>query len=269
MRPESPHGGPTRRRLRPGLERLETRDLPSTTPLPTGPASPEPTPAAATDVQPLATASAAGQTPFPNPAVIANSLNLLYGPNSASPRTPTPAEIKRQTFVARWVGTYTVGLPRFSDRSETIHAYSRTGGSSEFLKGKLQLVLFPPANPDATPNPGDPFANQVTGTAALFAQNYLQTGGLLVLDLSGPPAPGSSPATLPTHLTWTYDSFSSAGPFVAPALDFNQGTGVVDIQYVPDPHPLPGTLGSGRLIATFQGVINFAQIFSAVSRPYS
>jgi hypothetical protein len=101
--------------------------------------------------------------PFPDPAVIANSINLLYGPNSASPQVPTSAEVKRQTFTAKYVGTYTVGPPRFSDRSLTLHAYSKDGGSNQFLMGKLQMVLFPPANPDAQPNPGNPYANRSPG----------------------------------------------------------------------------------------------------------
>ena len=135
----------TSRRLRPELEGLESRELPST---------------------------------FPDPAVIANSINLLYGPNSLTPRTPTPAEVQRETFTAKWTGTYTIGPPRFSDRSMTIHAYSKTGGSNQFLKGKLQITLFPPANPGATPNPGNPYANQVTGIAALLARTTCRQAAL-------------------------------------------------------------------------------------------
>jgi hypothetical protein len=236
MHRQLPHDRTTRRRLRPELEGLESRELPST---------------------------------FPDPAVIANSINLLYGPNSLTPRTPTPSEVQRQTFTAKWTGSYTIGPPRFSDRSMTIHAYAKSGGSSQFLKGKLQLTLFPPASPSATPNPGDPYANQVTGIAALFGQNYLQAGTLAILDLNAVTMPGIDPRTLPTHLNWTYDSFSSSGPYTGPALDFNQGAGVLDIQYIPDRHPQPGTMGSGRLIATFQGVINTNQITSAISPFYS
>jgi hypothetical protein len=215
------------------------------------------------------TASRASRTPFPDPAVIANSINLLYGPNSLSPQTPTPAEVKRQTFTAKFVGTYVVGPPRFSDRSSTIHAYSKAGGSNQFLMGKLQMVLFPPANPNAQPNPGNPYANQVTGVVSLFTQNYLQTGGLLLLDVNGSPAPGSSASTLPTHLNWTYDSFASNGPYVGPALDFFQGTGVLDIKYLPDRQPRAGTLGSGRFIVAIQGVINTNQITSTISKAYN
>jgi hypothetical protein len=276
MCPHDPHDSPPRRRLCPGLEGLEARDLPSTIPLSMGPVSTATLPRAATvqaaprpAAQILASADPARRTRFPDPAVIANSIHLIYGPNSTTPRNPTPMEVKRETFTAKWVGTYTVGPPRFNDRASTIHFFSKDGGSNRFLKGKMQLTLFPPANPNATPNPGNPFANQVTGIAGLFTQNYLQTGGLAILDVSGPTAPGNAPTALPTHLNWTFDSFSSAGPYTAPALDFNQGTGILDIRYFPDRHPLPGSMGSGRMIATFQGVINYSQIIASTGKPYN
>ena len=38
---------------------------------------------------------------------------------------------------------------------------------------------MPPANPNATPTPGNPYANQVTGAVGIFTKNFLQTGNLL------------------------------------------------------------------------------------------
>jgi hypothetical protein len=206
--------------------------------------------------------------PFPNPKVLQHFADLLYGPTSATPMTPTPREINRQTFTGRWIGQYTVGPPRFSDRASTIHAWSKTGGSNQFLKGKLDLALFPPADPGATPTPGNPYANQVTGVAGLFNQNLLQTGGILVLDLNGTPNPGLDPLALPTHLTWTYDSNTSAGPYAAPVL-FLQGAGTLDIKWVPDARPLPGTMGSGKVIVSFEGLINASRLVSPISKVYS
>jgi hypothetical protein len=206
--------------------------------------------------------------PFLNPKVIQQFANLLYGPNSATPKTPSPSEIKRQIFTARWVGQYTIGPPRFSDRASTIHAWSKSGGSNQFLKGKLNLVLFPPADLGATPTPGNPYANQVTGIAGLINQNILQTGGVLVLDLNSTPTPGSNPLALPTHMNWTYDSNASAGVYAAPVY-FLQGAGTLDITWVPDARPLPGTMGSGKVIVTFQGLINTSQLVSPISKVYS
>ncbi len=207
------------------------------------------------------------QGPFLNPAVIAASADLLYGPGSASPMTPTPREIKRQTFTARWIGRYTIGPPRFNDRASTIHFYGVDGGSNAFLKGKFQIALFPPADPNAAPTPGDPYAGQTTGVAALFPQNYLQTGGLLVLDLHGAQGNPAANGSLPRHLTWTFDT-NSGGPFIAP-VGFNQGAGTLDIVYRPSAHTRAGTLGSGVAMVTFQGLLNYSQMASTVSKYYS
>src|SRR5262249_55152594 len=125
-------------------------------------------------------------------------------------------EIRRQTFTERWIGKYTIGPPRFSDRASTIQLYGVSGGSNQFLNGQFDMAIFPPATPGATPTPGNPYANQITGVVSLFGQNYLQSGSNLVIDLNGTPAPGSAPDALPTQLSWTYDSNTSAGPYAAP-----------------------------------------------------
>jgi hypothetical protein len=279
-----------RRARRPALEPLEVRDLLSTLSAPKAPARPGRVdlPAA---IRTLAHRSAVESQlpgaangahidspnglvgkgppgPFLNPRVIEQFASLLYGPASPTPMTPTASEIKRQTFTGRWVGEYTVGPPRFSDRAGTIHVWSKTGGSNQFLKGKLDMALFPPANPGATPDPGNPYANQLTGVVGLFNQNLLQSGGVLVLDINGTNTPSANPLALPEHLVWTYDNNTSAGPYAAPVL-FVQGGGTLDLKWIPDAHPLPGTMGSGKVIATFQGLINTSQIVSAVSKSIS
>jgi hypothetical protein len=237
-------------RLRPGLESLEPRDLPS---------------GAGASLRTDASHGFFGSLPpgpFLNPQVIQAAANALYGPGSATPMNPTPREIRREIITGRWIGNYTIGPPRFNDRSETIHLWSKNGGSNAFLKGKLQIALFPPANPSATPTPGDPYANQTTGVAGLFAQNYLQSGGLLILDLIS--QPGVTNSKLPAHFNWTFD-VDSGGPFIGPT-GFQQGTGTLTIKYFPASHPLPGTRGSGRMIVTFQGLYNYNAIASGVSK---
>jgi hypothetical protein len=275
------------RRLRPVVESLETRDLPSTHAASASvahasrPATATVQAQSRTVLQELE-AQAAGQGartdastgltgkkpagPFLSEKVIQKYVNLLYGPGSATPMTPTAQEVNRQTFTARWSAEYTIGPPRFTDRESTIHIWSKDGGSNAFLIGKLDMLLFPPANPAATPNPGNPYANQVTGVSGLFAQNYLQTGSLVVLDLNSTPGAGANPDALPTQLSWTFDA-NGAGAFVAPR-GFTQGAGQLDLQWIPDAHPVAGSLGSGKVIVTFQGVINFNQIASSISRFY-
>jgi hypothetical protein len=56
---------------------------------------------------------------------------------------------------------------------------------------------------------------------------------------------------------------------VGPSLDFFQGTGVLDIKYLPDRQPKAGTEGSGRFIVAIQGVINTNQITSTISKAYN
>lgn len=255
------------RPLRPVLEGLETRELPSAM------GTSAPRPSAAIVAHPASTNGLLGKRapgPFLDPAFLQQVASTLYPPDSPM-GSPTPAEIRRQTFTARWIGNYTINPPRFSDRASTIHLYGTEGGSNQFLKGKFNIVIFPPADPSATPTPGNLFANQVTGTAVLFGQNYLQSGAQVVLDLHGTPEPGSSPGALPTRLYWAYDANASGGPYAAPGgivpgSGYTQGAGRLDIQYIPDTHNAPGTLGSGRVIVTFQGLIHTSQIVSGISK---
>jgi hypothetical protein len=248
------------RRSQPVVEGLEMRELMSTA-------------TQAPPVQAL-TATAASQNQLQatndvvNSPVIQIFANLLYGPNSPTPMTPTPSEIKQQIFTAAWIGQYTVGPPRFSDRASTIHAYAVSGGSNQFLKGKFNMELFPPADPSAAPTPGNPYANQVTGIAGLFPQDLLQSGNALVLDLNATPSPGSDPLALPTNLTWTYDNNTSAGAYAAPAL-FTQGAGTLTIKWIPDAHPIPGTMGSGKMIVKFVGLINLSRVVNPIAKVIS
>ncbi len=142
--------------------------------------------------------SRVAQRTWSTPRSYRHSPICSMGPTQPRPMTPSPRQLKRQLFTAAWVGQYTVGEPLFSDRASTIHAYAVSGGSNQFLKGKLNLVLYPPADPSATPTPGNPYANQVTGIAGLFPENILQSGSTLVLDLNSTPGPGANPLELPT-----------------------------------------------------------------------
>lgn len=277
MRPQDPRHSRPRSRChhRPSVEGLEPRELPSAALAASTAAGARPQGRQASAIvahpdSPNGLIDKKAPGPFLDPRVIRQAADNLYRAD-VPPGTPTGREIHRETFTAKWIGRYTIGGARFSDRSGTIHLYGVSGGSNQFLKGKFQIALFPPADPAATPTPGNPYANQITGVAALFAQNYLQSGSLAVLDLNGMPAAGSNPHALPTQLTWTYDSNSSAGPYaapggVAPGSGFTQGAGTLQIQWIPDPHPLAGTSGSGKVVITFQGLINASQIVSAVSK---
>src|SRR5262249_51719049 len=139
MRSRAPRWTRRRHSSRPTLEGLESRELPSS-------AMPRPS----THERPAIVAhpdSANGligkKAPgsLLDPAILRQAAAALYHAN-VPPGTPTRREIRRQTFTARWVGQYTIGPPRFSDRASTIYLYGVSGGSNQFLKGKFQIAIF-------------------------------------------------------------------------------------------------------------------------------
>jgi hypothetical protein len=202
---------------------------------------------------------------------------------------PTQAQIHRETFWAEFVGRYSVGPPRFSNQAATIHIYSdgRSATSSLFLNGRAQVLLFPPADPTATPTTDDPVAGQVTGLVTLVPANVLQSGSIIFLDATNLPGVASNdPAVLnrgfPSRLRIILDPSAPVGGFgltssslttppvqtnattgqAVPligssggAASYNQGLGVLDIIYLPDNRLRAGANQSGKVIVRMQGII--------------
>jgi hypothetical protein len=265
MRPYKRSDTPARHRFRPGLEGMESRDLPSAVSLLASDHPIQDGQGPHADSSPAH--SVAGHTRLVRDSPTDQSLlegfaQKLYGSNP-----PTRRELTRETFTAKFVAYYTVGAPRFSDRASTIHGVTHgdVAISNQFDKARAQFVLFPPADPNATPNYGDPYANQVTGQATFFLENLLQTGSILIIDINGSGADEVN--GLPTQATWQYD-VSSGGAYTAPT-GFTQSTGTVDFKWIPDAHPQPGTLGSGRVVVSFLGLLNQSQIVNGVAKIYS
>ncbi len=196
----------------------------------------------------------------------------------------TPSEIRRETFWAEFVGHYSVGAPRFSNQSATIHIYSdgRNVTSNQSLNARAQLLLFPPADPTATPTTLDPVAGQVTGLFSMFAANALQSGTVLFAEVTNLPDVSSSDPSmldngLPSQMKFLIDPNGvSGGIYSTPAytvttasgqsslitggsggaVAFNQGGGVIDIKYIPTNHLKAGASQSGTVIVRMQGLIN-------------
>ena len=231
----------------------------------------------------VGTGKSAGIPSWVNESFLQSLVGQLYGPiTTTSPITvgnqtfpagtysvpqPTASEVRRQTFWLEFTGTYTVGPPRFSNQSATIHIFSdgRSATSNASLNGRAQLILFPPADPTATPTTLDPIAGQVTGLLSLFSANVLQSGSVLFAEVTNVPGVASNdPAALnhglPSHLEFLIDPNGvSGGLFSTPAyattpatvtdpatdqplaliagnggaVAFNQGAGIVDIMYIP------------------------------------
>ena len=99
----------------------------------------------------------------------------------------------------------------------------------------------------------------------LFPQDILQSGSSLALDLNSTPGPGANPLALPTQMTWTYDNNTSAGGYAAP-IEFTQGAGAVTIKMDPRGTPAPGTMGSGKMIVIFKGIINLSRVVNPISK---
>ena len=157
---------PRPRRCRPNLESLEVRDLPSAMAVHAKAASHGATPdlnlmvARETAAYAGATSAAlsnavAGKKPtntppWVNEGFLQSLVSQLYGPiTTTSPITvgnqtfpagtyavpqPTAAEVRRETFWLQFQGTYTIGVPRFSNQSATIHIYSNGRSANSLMR---------------------------------------------------------------------------------------------------------------------------------------
>jgi hypothetical protein len=136
--PHSTSRGSPRRQSVPGVERLEDRDLPS--------------------VAPIFSAHVARAVPVPNPATILQAQVQ-----------PTPHEVDRQNFVAKFSGTYVTGPGRFTDQSAQIQLVGSGGSNWSLHMYVLGAVFFPT----------DPAASAI-GLATLYPKNMAQTGDVAI-----------------------------------------------------------------------------------------
>ncbi len=209
---------------------------------------------------------------------------------------PTPHELRRQTFWATYTGRYSVGAPRFSNQSATIHIYSdgRSVASNWFLQGRAQLLLFPPADPSATPTTLDPVAGQIAGISSIIPGNYLQTSDQILFDVNNlPGVPSNAPQALqhglPSRLGFTLDT-TGAGAFTNPAyattpavqtnpstgqpiavqggaggaVAYTQGMGLIEVFYKPDGRLRAGASQSGTVVVRIQGLVHESGTLNAL-----
>jgi hypothetical protein len=220
----------------------------------------------------------------------------VFAPGTYAVPQPTPAEVRRQTFWAEFVGKYSVGPARFANQAATIHIFSqgKSVSSNQFRNGRAQVLLFPPADPTATPTTLDPVAGQIAGLVSVFTTNVLQSGSVLFAEATNLPGVASNDPTalnhgLPSHLEFLIDpagvsggmystpSFTTTPPTVTDpatrqaipplggsggAVAFNQGAGVLDIQYLPDQRRGTGASQSGKVIVRIQGLNNLTGVLN-------
>lgn len=211
-------GTPSRRekRLRPGVERLEFRDVPYAPSLLTGSAS---------LANLLASTSRSAETATPPAAA------------TETPQ-PTARELARQAFSAKFSGMYVAGPGRYTDQKAQFFI-SGGGMSTSFLKGDVQIGLFTPVDP----------SRPTTGIAALIDKNASNSGNILVLDLRGDTS-SLDAAGRPTHFTWTVDG-SSGGSFSGAT-----GSGTLDIRYWTGGKRMANAPRSGKAGVMFKGLVD-------------
>src|SRR5262245_50594689 len=79
------------------------------------------------------------------PTLLGGSAGLIL-PAATGPAQPSPHEVIRQAFVARFAGPFVTGPARLSDQAFQIYL-SGGGNSSFFRHGDLQMSIFPSADP--------------------------------------------------------------------------------------------------------------------------
>lgn len=210
---------------------------------------------------------------------------ILYPPGTPQ---PTPAEVQRESFVAKGYGNYTVGAGRFNTQSLVIHGYGKPATSNLSSTSHFQFAINEPTDRSSA----------VTGIMQFLVEDYPYTGGNIILDLRGPT--GTEVNGLPTHLYWAHDPasgtiftgtgsglpaydnfpdnyFDSSGNLINPlenggpssVNNWNLGIGDATFKYIPDKHPMRGTLGSGKVLFVVRGLYNDSGAQSANDQNYN
>ena len=236
MSPQNPERGPQRRRVF-QVERLETRDLLTFTLVHQGMSF---SPAVLSAIQ----------------AADAARLAESQAPPASPTGTGIPSahELVRQSYIGKFVGSYTVGSGRFSDQASQIYTLG-SGTSNQSLHGQYQMRVTLPKDPKAN----------IGGVIALFGTNVATTGSTLILDLTADP--NSRVRGLPTHYTWSVSP--SSGGLYTNAGGFGEGQGTLDIHFLPGGKRSPSVLQTGRTTVVIKGLINVGGVFNDLGVPGS
>ncbi len=170
-------------------------------------------------------------------------------PTADTTGTPTIHEIRRESFVGRFKGNYTIGAGRTSDQTLQLTSLGYGGANQAFhLWTNMRITV--PTNPAVAP----------TGVIYIISWNVGTTGTQLFLDLTGDPK--TEVNGIPTHYTWTVDPSSSG--IYAGAAGYGTGHGTLDIQFFrPSPGKTPGTL-VGKMNFSVNGLIDTSGNFNVI-----
>jgi len=175
--------------------------------------------------------------------------------NSTTPRlgdttgTPTPHELRRQTFIGRYKGNYLIGPGRTSDQALQLSALGYGGGNqARFWWTNMRITV--PKDPALSP----------TGVIYIISRNVGTTGTQLFLDLVGNRATAVN--GIPTQYTFSVDPSSSG--IYANAGGYGTGQGTMNIKFFrPGPGPLPHTL-KGQMNFAINGLIDTSGNFNLI-----
>ncbi|MBX6313626.1 MAG: hypothetical protein IRY99_12020, partial [Isosphaeraceae bacterium] len=149
--------------------------------------------------------------------------------------TPTPHEVRRQTFRAVFVGPFLQGPGRFDNVASTLYIKG-AGSSTYFNHGDAQLGAFIPKDRSVP----------ATGQLTSFDRN-INANSAFSFDLVGDPQ-AVDRFGRPTRFTATVDVTTSSGIFVEA-----QGQGTVTIRYFPSGTHRPGVISEGKAIIVIKG----------------
>jgi hypothetical protein len=155
---------------------------------------------------------------------------------------PTLHELRREAFRGVFAGPFVQGAARFQDQTSQI-VLRGTGGATMFLHGNFQMQVVTPSDP----------SKPLVGTVTLQDKN-ISTSGILIADLTGIRSDTDAQGR-PTHLTLSFVPFAGSGSFNAGSFSLATGQGTVDIHYLPSGRSGPGVFSQGKAILIFRGAI--------------
>jgi hypothetical protein len=153
----------------------------------------------------------------------------------------TARQLRRDRFVARYVGTYTVGPGRTSDEANQVFI-TAAGSANTMIHSDIQMLLVTPKDP----------SSPIGGVSSIFDRN-INSNSAVGFDLSAPQQYVNRDG-LPDYLNRAaIDANISAGIYVEA-----YSVGTVSIKYIPNGKHTPGVFSQGKAIVTIH-----AQIYTA------
>jgi hypothetical protein len=163
-----------------------------------------------------------------------SSLNLALTPTG----TLTNRQLRKEKFVAKFWGSYTIGHGRTSTEAKQTFI-TAVGTSNTMLHCDIQLLIVTPKDPNT----------MIGGVTGIFDRN-LNSNTSLGLDLLAPQQDVDRRGR-PNHFpTVSLDVNASAGIYTEAFVQ-----GVMNIRYIPNGKHTPGIIDQGAVVVTIHAQI--------------